>query len=102
MCNFVIQIEYNLNIRAMRLIIESDYAQLSQWAANHVVERINAAAPTAEKPFGLLAMMVSVVSVLMRVRDESDEKGSLKAMWPSGPIPPRNRSIPPASSIICS
>lgn len=53
MCNFVIQIEYNLNIRAMRLIIESDYAQLSQWAANHVVERINAAAPTAEKPFVL-------------------------------------------------
>lgn len=37
----------------MRLIIESDYAQLSQWAANHVVERINAAAPTAEKPFVL-------------------------------------------------
>ena len=53
MCNFVIQIGYNLNIRAMRLIIESDYAQLSQWAANHVVERINAAAPTAEKPFVL-------------------------------------------------
>ena len=37
----------------MRLIIESDYERLSQWAANHVVARINAANPTAEKPFVL-------------------------------------------------
>lgn len=37
----------------MRLIIETDYEKLSQWAANHVVARINAAMPTAEKPFVL-------------------------------------------------
>lgn len=37
----------------MRLIIEADYEQLSQWAANHVIERINAANPTPEHPFVL-------------------------------------------------
>ena len=37
----------------MRVIIESNYDLMSQWAANHVIERINAAKPTAEKPFVL-------------------------------------------------
>jgi len=37
----------------MRLIIEPDYASVSQWAAHHVAERINAAQPTADKPFVL-------------------------------------------------
>lgn len=37
----------------MRVIIEPDYEKLSQWAANYVVDRINAANPTAEKPFVL-------------------------------------------------
>jgi len=37
----------------MRVIIEKDYQTLSQWAANHVVERINAFKPTADKPFVL-------------------------------------------------
>lgn len=37
----------------MRVIIEPDYEKLSQWAANYVVEKINAANPTAEKPFVL-------------------------------------------------
>lgn len=37
----------------MRLIIEKDYAAMSRWAAQFVAERINAAAPTAEKPFVL-------------------------------------------------
>ena len=35
----------------MRLIIEPNYDLMSQWAANYVVERINAAKPTKEKPF---------------------------------------------------
>ena len=35
----------------MRLIIEKDYQAMSQWAAEHVIERINAFAPTPEKPF---------------------------------------------------
>lgn len=35
----------------MRVIIESNYQALSQWAANYVAKRINQAKPTAEKPF---------------------------------------------------
>lgn len=37
----------------MRVIIEKNYDQLSEWAANHVVETINAFNPTAERPFVL-------------------------------------------------
>lgn len=37
----------------MRLIIEPDYKTMSRWAANHVASRINAASPTAAKPFVL-------------------------------------------------
>lgn len=37
----------------MRLIIQPDYNSLSQWAANYVVSKINAARPTKEKPFVL-------------------------------------------------
>ena len=35
----------------MRVIIEKNYDAMSHWAANHIVERINAFKPTAEKPF---------------------------------------------------
>ena len=34
-----------------------------------------------------LARIVSTANDLMRVRETSDDPGSLKAMWPSGPIP---------------
>ena len=37
----------------MRLIIEKNYEALSNWAAEHVVERIRAFNPTAERPFVL-------------------------------------------------
>lgn len=37
----------------MRVIIEKNYDELSQWAANHVIETINQFQPTAEKPFVL-------------------------------------------------
>lgn len=37
----------------MRLIIEKNYELLSKWAANRVVEKINAANPSKEKPFVL-------------------------------------------------
>ena len=37
----------------MRVIIEPDYEKLSQWAAEYVINKINAAQPTAEKPFVL-------------------------------------------------
>lgn len=37
----------------MRLIIQPDFDNLSQWAANYVAAKITAAQPTAEKPFVL-------------------------------------------------
>ena len=37
----------------MRLIIEKDYAKLSEWAAEHVIQRINEFKPTAERKFVL-------------------------------------------------
>ena len=37
----------------MRLIIQPDYARVSEWAAYYVASRINAANPTPEKPFVL-------------------------------------------------
>ena len=37
----------------MRLIIEKDYNDVSRWAANYVASRINAANPTADRPFVL-------------------------------------------------
>jgi glucosamine-6-phosphate deaminase len=37
----------------MRLIIQPDYKGVSQWAANHIVSKINAFAPTKNNPFVL-------------------------------------------------
>ena len=37
----------------MSVIIEPNYEKLSQWAADYVADKINAAKPTAEKPFVL-------------------------------------------------
>ena len=37
----------------MRLIIKADYDGLSNWAAEHVIESINKAAPTKDRPFVL-------------------------------------------------
>ena len=37
----------------MRVIIEQDKAAMSKWAANHIIERIRAFAPTEERPFVL-------------------------------------------------
>lgn len=37
----------------MRLIIENNYDQVSEWAANYVAAQINKANPTADKPFVL-------------------------------------------------
>lgn len=37
----------------MKLIIHNNYDELSQWAAEHISERINSFKPTAEKPFVL-------------------------------------------------
>ncbi len=37
----------------MRVIIQPNYKQLSEWAANLIVKRINAANPSPEKPFVL-------------------------------------------------
>ena len=37
----------------MRVIIEQDKAAMSEWAANHIIERIRTFAPTEERPFVL-------------------------------------------------
>ncbi len=37
----------------MRLIIQPDYEKISQWTANYIVSKINAFAPSANKPFVL-------------------------------------------------
>ncbi|MDR2040132.1 MAG: glucosamine-6-phosphate deaminase [Bacteroidales bacterium] len=37
----------------MRLIIQPDYKRISQWAASHIVSRINAFAPGPDRPFVL-------------------------------------------------
>ena len=37
----------------MRVIIESDYQALSEWAANYVAQRINQFQPSSERPFVL-------------------------------------------------
>ena len=37
----------------MRLIVKDSYESLSQWAAGYIVNKINAFAPTEEKPFVL-------------------------------------------------
>lgn len=37
----------------MRVIINNNYDEMSTWAANHIVERINDFVPTAEHPFVL-------------------------------------------------
>ena len=37
--------------KKMRVIIRNNYDECSKWAANHIAGRINAANPTADKPF---------------------------------------------------
>ena len=49
-----------------------------------------------------LSARVCSVSVLTRVREASEEPGSLKATWPSLPMPSSCRSMPPAAAIACS
>ena len=39
--------------------------------------------------------MVSLARLLIRVRETSDDPGSLNAMWPSGPMPPRKIRMDP-------
>uniref|UniRef100_A0A2M4C7Q8 Putative secreted protein n=1 Tax=Anopheles marajoara TaxID=58244 RepID=A0A2M4C7Q8_9DIPT len=73
---------------------------------------ITVATPTVKACFGTLlislpkkrafASSVSCANVFTLVRDASEEPGSLKAMCPSGPIPPMNSSIPPACLIFSS
>ncbi len=52
-CAKVTKLTFNFTFIIMRVIIESDYQKMSQWAAEHVIQRINEFKPTAEKPFVL-------------------------------------------------
>ena len=47
-CTFAAEITNQQNNNIMRVIIQSDYQKLSQWAANHVIERINKFNPTPD------------------------------------------------------
>ena len=49
-----------------------------------------------------LAIIVFSVNCTFLVLDLKDEPGSLNAICPSTPTPPRNRSIPPNSKIFSS
>ena len=53
MYNCNINIDNLTNILRMRLIIEKDYEQLAEWAAEHVIKRINDFNPTPQKKFVL-------------------------------------------------
>ena len=47
------QIDNLINLLRMRLIIEKDYEQLAEWAAEHVIKRINDFEPTSQRKFVL-------------------------------------------------
>ena len=49
-----------------------------------------------------LSLRVCAVSVLILVRLASDDPGSLKARWPSVPMPRNCTSMPPAAAISAS
>ena len=48
----------------MRVIIQSDYQKMSQWAANHVIKRINEFNPTPDHKFVLGLPTGSLQSVI--------------------------------------
>jgi glucosamine-6-phosphate deaminase len=50
---FCTKIFKNQKQNIMRVIIQSDYQKMSQWAANHVIERINKFNPTPDHKFVL-------------------------------------------------
>ncbi len=50
-CTQILRTKQNNSIR--RVIIQSDYQKLSQWAADHVIERINKFNPTPDHKFVL-------------------------------------------------
>ena len=52
-CTFATKILRTKNKIIMRVIIQSDYQKMSQWAANHVIEKINAFNPTPDHKFVL-------------------------------------------------
>ena len=43
----------NQEEKAMRLIIQNNYEELSKWTANYIARKVQLAAPTANKPFVL-------------------------------------------------
>ena len=61
----------------MRLIIKQDYQSISQWAADYVVARINAANPTAERPFVLGIPTVSSPLGMYKVLIEANKSGKV-------------------------
>ncbi len=77
----------------------------SRWRARRMVPRPWVrtwwGTSSSEPKNRALSRRVCSVSVLIRVVEESDEPGSLKARWPSLPMPRTWRSTPPASASCC-
>ncbi|NDW10370.1 glucosamine-6-phosphate deaminase [Dysgonomonas sp. 520] len=59
----------------MRLIIEPNYEQMSQWTANYIVSKITKAQPTAAKPFVLGLPTGSTPLGVYKCLIESHKKG---------------------------
>ena len=66
----------------MRLIIQPDYEKISSWAASYIVSKINAFAPTENKPF-VLGLPTGSSPVGVSVRGHFS--GNLEAHRPSQP-----------------
>ena len=74
----------------MRLIIQNDYEAVSKWAAEHVIEKINAFNPTPEKPFVLgLPTGSSPIGMYRNLVKAYEE--AQKALLP--PTPPKPKMI---------
>ena len=66
----------------MRVIIEPDYQKMSQWAAEHVIRRINEANPTPE-----LAQQIQIITQhreLMRDRIQKQNDVASRFLWDLG------------------
>ena len=61
----------------MRLIIPPDYDKMSQWAANYVAAKINAAYPTEANPFVLGLPTGSSPLGMYRALIELNKKGKV-------------------------
>ncbi len=75
---------------------------LMSLSKNRACSRVSAWGSPAQTSPRTFASIVSIARVLILVRLASELPGSLNAMCPSSPMPPRNSSMPPSSLILAS